>query len=361
MKEHIVVVGGYGHVGQTICKELGEFVPGKVFAAGRNRERAEQFSRATGGMVRPLSLNITETVDPSVLDSVKLVVMCVDQTDPSFVRSCMEKGVHYVDISANHSFLSRVERLHKEASASRATAVLSVGLAPGLTNLLARHAHSQMDQTDAIDISVMLGLGDQHGKAAIEWTIDNLNTEYEVVKGGDRTWVKSFTDGKETFFGAEWGRKKAYRFNFSDQHALPQTLDVPSVSTRLCFDSAAVTGLLAWLRALGAVRLLKWRPIRNAAVQLFGKMRVGTERFAVKIDAWGKKNQQDVFVECLVQGKNEAEVTAKVAAAVAASVTRSSFPHGVYHMEQLFELQDIWPSIHGVVSVETRVNGNRIS
>ncbi|GED12109.1 hypothetical protein [Aneurinibacillus migulanus] len=24
MKEHIVVVGGYGHVGQTICRELGE-------------------------------------------------------------------------------------------------------------------------------------------------------------------------------------------------------------------------------------------------------------------------------------------------------------------------------------------------
>jgi len=60
MKNDIVVVGGYGHVGKMICRDLGELYPGKVYAAGRSFSRAEQFSRSTNGKVRPLELNIKE-------------------------------------------------------------------------------------------------------------------------------------------------------------------------------------------------------------------------------------------------------------------------------------------------------------
>ncbi|WP_052410160.1 saccharopine dehydrogenase family protein [Paenibacillus durus] len=355
MKERIVVVGGYGHVGKLICKELGECYPGKVYAAGRSFDHADRFSRSTGGKIRPMQLNIGEKFDPGVLNNVKLIIMCLDQTNPAFVQSCLQQGIYYVDISANYSFLSQVERLQTEALANRSTAVLSVGLAPGLTNLMALYAKGLMDQTDAIDISIMLGLGDQHGKAAVEWTIDNLDTKYDLIQNGNHIEAASFTEGKATDFGERLGRKKAYRFNFSDQHTLPRTLGVPSVSTRLCFDSAAVTGLLAWFRASGIFRFLKFTPIRNTVVKLFGKLRYGEEIFAVKIDAWGKKNHGDVLVECFVQGKNEAEITAKAAAAVAAAVYRSSFAHGIYHIEQLFELKDILQYNHQSVSFQVRM------
>ncbi|BBI36465.1 saccharopine dehydrogenase family protein [Cohnella abietis] len=357
MKERIIVVGGYGHVGQMICKELADYYPGKVYAAGRSLVRAEKFSNSTNGKVKPLQLNINEKISPHALDDVKLIIMCLDQTATAFVQLCLEKGIHYVDISAQDSFHSQVEKLQTTASAGHATALLSVGLAPGLTNLLALYANRLMDTLDTVDISIMLGMGDQHGKAAIEWTIDNLGTTYEVIQGGIPTAVVSFTDGKQTDFGTGLGRKIAYRFNFSDQHALPRTLGVPSASTRLCFDSVAVTGLLAWLRASGAFRLLKLKPIQNAVISLFGKSKFGKEMFAVKMDAWGKKGNEDIFIECMIQAKKEAEITAKVATEVAAAVYRSSFPHGIYHIEQLFELEDVLLPIHELVTVEARING----
>ncbi|MGC5327696.1 saccharopine dehydrogenase family protein [Brevibacillus sp. SYSU BS000544] len=358
MKEHIVVVGGYGHVGQTICRELAEIYPGKVFAAGRSLERAEQFSLSSGGKVKPMQLDIREPVHPDVWNSVKLIIMCLDQENPAFVQSCFETGTHYIDISANSSFLSQVKSLHSIASANHSTAVLSIGLAPGLTNLLALHATRLMDQTELIDISIMLGLGDQHGKAAIEWTIDNLSTSFEVVANGSKVAVASFTDGKATYFGSNLGHRKAYRFNFSDQHSIPETLGIPSVSTRLCFDSPVMTQLLAWLRASGVFRLLKAKPFRKAAVQSFGKLRFGKEMFALKIDARGKKNGKDVFIECFAQGKNEAIITAKVAAAVADVVYRSNLPHGIYHIDQLFDLERVMPLLEQVVKINTVMNGN---
>ncbi|PKG23836.1 saccharopine dehydrogenase family protein [Niallia nealsonii] len=353
MKENIIVVGGYGYVGQKICKELAEQYPGKVYAAGRSLERAEQFSRSTDGTVHPLQLHIGKQIHPNILNNVKLIIMCLDQTDTEFVQMCLKKGIHYIDISASYSFLSQVEKLHKKALSSQATAVLSVGLSPGLTNLFAQHAKSLLDETDAIDISIMLGLGDQHGRAAIEWTVDNLDKKYNIMQDTVLIEVSSFTEGKKILFGQGIGRKKAYRFDFSDQHVLPQTLDVPSVSTRLCFDSAFVTRLLAFLRKLGLARLLKFRLIRETFVQLFSKIQVGKAMFAVKVDAKGKINDENMLVECFAQGKREAAITAKIAAITASKVYSTINPKGVYHIEQLFTLEDMLQTIQQSTFIET--------
>ena len=340
MKDIILVVGGYGHVGRTICQELGTKYPGKVVAAGRSRERAEQFSREMGGKVRPLRLNLQEPVDSQVLKDVKLVIMCLDQTDTTFVRACLHSGAHYVDVSANGQFLLQAERWDDEAKANGGTAVLSVGLAPGLTNLLAAHAVSQLDRTDSIDIGIMLGMGDQHGQAAIEWTVDHMGQRFEVIENYLRKNVNSFSGGRRTDFGP-LGRKRAYRFPFSDQQTLVRTLEVPTVSTRLCFDSAVMTGLLAGLRIIGVFKLMKWRWARNLTVRAFSRVHFGEEKFAIKIDAHGRKNGDEVTIQHFLQGLHQSVMTAKVAVSVADAMYRKNYPSGVYHMEQLFGLRDI--------------------
>lgn len=357
MRDQIIVIGGYGHTGQMICRSLGAAYPGKVFAAGRSLERAEQFCATTDGQVLPLQLDIRSNWNPELIQNVRLVVMCMDQNDTAFVRACLSMGIHYVDISASGTFLSQVEALHPIAVSQGATAVLSVGLAPGLTNLLSRHAADHMDETHEVDISVMLGLGDSHGKAAIEWTIDNMNTEYEVIEQGVPTTVSSFKDGKVIDFGDMLGRHTAYRFNFSDQHILPRTLAIPTVSTRLCLDSAVVSRLLAWLRAAGVFRLLRFGPLRRAAVYLFSKLRAGEPVFAVKVDARGSVNNKPMYMEYTLQGSSEAAMTARVAAAIAEIVYRMPMPQGVYHSEQLFELQDALGSELNDVPLSIRRNG----
>ncbi|MFW5435745.1 saccharopine dehydrogenase family protein [Paenibacillus apiarius] len=360
MKDNIVVVGGYGHVGKMICKELGDLHPGKVYAAGRNFERAEQFCQSTSGKVKPLQLNAQGAADPNLLARAKLVMMCLDQTDTAFVSSCFHSGTHYIDVSANRSFLEQVEHRRKEAAANGATAILSVGLAPGLTNLMALQAQRLMDETKSIDISIMLGMGDQHGQAAIEWTVDNLNTSFEVIEDGCPITVAGFTDGKQIDFGAEWGRRTAYRFNFSDQQTLPRTLGVPTVSTRLCFDSAAVTALLAGARAANMFRLLKTGWIRRAVVRCFGMMRIGEEAFAVKVDARGSKSGEEAWAECFLHRKNEAQMTAKVAVFAANAVLTSQLPHGVYHIEQLFGPESLQAVTQGMAAFEMRLNSGTV-
>ncbi|MEJ8544687.1 saccharopine dehydrogenase family protein [Brevibacillus borstelensis] len=356
MKDKIVVVGGYGHVGKTICQELGKRHPGKVYAAGRSLDSAVRFCQTTGGAVLPLRLDSKGVFDESFFLDVKLVVMCLDQSDPAFVKFCFANGIHYVDISADYSFLKQVENMRAEAEKGGTTAVLSVGLAPGLTNLLALEAKRHVDWLDSVDISIMLGLGDRHGEAAIAWTVDNLDSEFTVWQSGTAVSVESFTDGKRTDFGKGIGRRTAYRFNFSDQHVIPHTAGVPTVSTRLCFDSAVVTESLAWLKRMGSFSYLKRKPVRDAIVKSFGTIRFGKELFIVKMDAWGSRGGQDRMIEYMLRGKNEAEMTAYIAAWTANALYCAAFPHGVYHIDQLFDFPMIWPELSAMAALEARAS-----
>jgi len=362
MRKHILVVGGYGHVGQKICQALGELYPGHVIAAGRSFESASRFSQTTDGKVKPLQLDIRAIPPSELISEVRLVIMCLDQTDTAWVDACLRQGIHYVDVSASGAFLSQVEQLHGEAAANGAIAVLGVGLAPGLTNLLARYAAEQLDQTEEINIAIMLGMGDQHGKAAIAWTVEHLNSPFHIIQNNSKRAVASFTDGRTTDFGEKLGRRKAYRFNFADQHSLPRTLHVPTVSTRLCFDSSLTTGLLAGMRRIGLFNLLKLSTVRHFTARLFSKLKFGQALFAVKVDARGirvRGNHTDVTqVECFLQGKNEADITAAVAAEIAKIVYESALPHGVFHSEQLFALERLLPVIEPLASFSCRT-GNR--
>jgi hypothetical protein len=53
--------------------------------------------------------------------------------------------------------------------------VLSVGLAPGVTNLLARHCADRSGGAE-VRIGVLLGAGERYGPASIEWTLDGFAT-----------------------------------------------------------------------------------------------------------------------------------------------------------------------------------------
>ncbi len=91
-------------------------------------------------------------------------------------------------------------------------------------------------------------LQEKHGDAAYRWAFNDFNDEFYVYENGKRIKVKSFEDGKQALFPEGIGKRTTYRSNFSDQHVIPQTLNIKSVSTRICFDSAFITTLYALIK-----------------------------------------------------------------------------------------------------------------
>ncbi|MGW1149026.1 saccharopine dehydrogenase NADP-binding domain-containing protein, partial [Streptomyces sp. NPDC002454] len=197
----ILVPGGYGAVGEEVTATLERWFPGRVVPGGRSAERA----RRHGGVQ-------VDVTDPRgferVLDhlgDVAVVVLCVEPPDASVARICLERGIHLVDVGADADLLAAVEGLRETAVRTRAAAVLSVGVAPGLTNLLARRAHEEVGGAERIDVTVLLGSGERHGADAVRWTVAHL----AAPTAGRR--LRTSLPG--------FGRRTAHPFPFSDQHA----------------------------------------------------------------------------------------------------------------------------------------------
>lgn len=140
-----------------------------------------------------------------------------------------------VDISASAGYLARLR-----AASPRASMVLGAGLAPGLSTLMA----ASLDNApgDDVDVALMLGVGEKHGPAAVEWTQRLIGTPL-AGPAENRTVMnlherRTFNDG---------GRRRRYlRADFPDHLLLGASQGI-RVRNYFALDSPAAT----W--ALGAV------------------------------------------------------------------------------------------------------------
>lgn len=301
----ILILGGYGAVGREAATALRRHLPTvSVTVAGRN-------PRPVPGTT-PMRVDVTDPGDVArALDGMDTVLMCVERDNVGLARACLERGVDYLDVSASQQVLAGIEELDELARRNDATAVLSVGLAPGVTNLLARHCLEQSRAEEA-RIGVLLGSGEQHGPAALAWTLDGLGQL-------DGSWPMPFP--------APHGNRIVHRFPFSDQYTLSGTLGVTDVHTGLCLDSRAITALLAAAGRPAAARLLRRPQVRKVLLALLGRIHLGGEAFAV--------TAQSGAVTATFSGVRQSRATGTAAALLIRRL--SAFPAGVAHIEQLVE------------------------
>ncbi len=338
MGKKLLIVGGYGAVGEVISLALASKFPGQVIVAGRSYDKANALARPSEGKVIPLQIDVkTAHEHPDLLDDVAVVVICLDVPDMRFVEQCLLRGIHYVDITAEDSILQQIEALDVVAKEGGSTAVLSVGLSPGLTNLLTRHIQTQFENLHQADIHIFLGLGEAHGAAAARWTLQNLNASFTVRENGKSRQVSSFGEHKIVHFPDGLGKRQVYRFNFADQHVVRRTLYLASVSTWVTFDPALMTRLMAFMCQTGLSKLLRYQWIEDMTVKLSTKAQHGSDKFGVQVVGQGEINGRFQNKAVGITGNGQGRATGLVTAGVVEQLYTTNFPSGVFHSEQLFE------------------------
>ncbi|TQF16203.1 hypothetical protein FJV41_09295 [Myxococcus llanfairpwllgwyngyllgogerychwyrndrobwllllantysiliogogogochensis] len=334
-KGSIVIVGGYGQVGQAVARALAPAFPGRVRIAGRTQARAESLAATLGHGVRGLRFDVDTDAPESLLADAAVVVMCVDAKDVRFAERCLRAGVDYVDVTAKQASLDAFEGFDALARASDSTAVLSVGVAPGMTNLLGAWVASGMESVERLDLFLLMGAADVHGAAALEWTLDNLAVGFDVYREGRLHRVQGFRERAEVTFSGDSRPRGAWRFNFPDQRTLARTLSLPTLSTWLCFEPPLLGSLVALAVRLGAARWLRVPWGRRALIGLANRVHAGSDVCGVLartegVLASGRRGVREASFE----GRQEAVLTGEVAAEVARALLTGYRPGGALHLEQ---------------------------
>ncbi|MEV5560766.1 saccharopine dehydrogenase NADP-binding domain-containing protein [Nonomuraea wenchangensis] len=303
----VLILGGYGAVGREAALALSGRPDMKVIVGGRHPDRARPIPGVTSVRV--------DAADPAdlatSLEGITTVLMCAEVGNDRVARACLERGIGYVDVSASHDVLTAIEELDDLATAHGATAALSVGLVPGVTNLLARVV-AERSPDSGLDIGVLLGSGEQHGSAAVAWTLDGLG----VLEG---SWTTAFPE--------PYGARTVHRFPFSDQYTLPRTIAVPSARTGLCLDSRLFTTLLAAARRPAVAGLLRRPRIRELLLKALAKIHLGSDGFAVTVSAG--------TAQASLSGHSQSRATGRAAALLVRHLP--GLPAGVRHIEQLVD------------------------
>lgn len=314
----VMILGGNGAVGGRVVDILASTFPGSVICAGRT---AAQYPTRAG--VTNVSIDATSTTDlRAVLSShrVGLLVVAMEAT-PELFEACVGTGVHAIDISASRTLHEQVERLHNLAVSHSTSCLLSVGLAPGLTNALAWQADRDVGGAARIDISLLLGLGDTHGAAALDWTLLQLGHP-----SSDRPATRLLL-GR---------RRRLFPFPFPDQYSLRQTLGVDAVTTRICFESRIITELVFAARRTGLLRWLASDRWRTRLIRWVRVLKVGSDDVVVQVEA----RTADEVASRSVTGRQQSTVTAHLAAQAAVAVLRGTVPPGVRHIDEVPGLRD---------------------
>ncbi|SEL36283.1 NAD-dependent epimerase/dehydratase family protein [Rhodococcus maanshanensis] len=228
----VLVLGGYGAVGAHVVKRL-RADGADALAAGRDPARADRVVDLTD----PRSLG-------SGLDGVSAVVNCSGSEEPAVAAAVAGNGIPFVDITATSGYAKQLERVDGPV-------LLGVGIAPGLSSLLAAEAARA---GGTVDVLIGLGAGEAHGPAATAWTYGLLGKRFDDPDGSR---VRNYTRPTRFDLPAEAGypRFPALRTDFADQHRLTADLGVP-VRTYLRLDSRLATlGLaaLTWAPRIAAL------------------------------------------------------------------------------------------------------------
>lgn len=333
-----LIVGGYGSVGHTIAEELATAPddPSAVIIAGRDGMKANAVASEFGDQVSGVAFDLQETESYArVLEDLDQVVMCVDQSGTAFVEACLEREIDYIDITASDEFFRKVEQLDDVARDNGATAILSLGLAPGVTNLLAKRMVDRLSTVAEVRIGVLLGLGEAFGPAASRWTLERIGRDFAVPRAGHSGSVRGFSNPVSMEF-PRYGQRRAYSFDFADQHVLHRTLDVLA-RTYLCFDSRTVTSAVYGLSRLGLDSQAVEAIGLDRLTELVSILSVGGAGFAVTVEVDGQQNSTAKTLTTAVDGREQSRVTGIVAATVSLAIREMAIPDGVHHVHELLE------------------------
>jgi saccharopine dehydrogenase-like NADP-dependent oxidoreductase len=121
----------------------------EVRIVDRDADRARQLAAALG---EPVRVAPAADLAPAI-DGVDCVVNAASHTlNISVMEACLEVGAHYTDLGGLFHWALRQYELDGAFRERGLAAAISMGSAPGLTNLLAAAAVSRLDTVEAIEI-----------------------------------------------------------------------------------------------------------------------------------------------------------------------------------------------------------------
>ncbi|ASQ47261.1 saccharopine dehydrogenase NADP-binding domain-containing protein [Legionella clemsonensis] len=162
MQQKVMILGGYGNFGKRIAQSLCK-AHIAVIIAGRNLLKAKQFalelqSCYSSVPVIAIALDVTKDLKVSLQKYTPTVVINTcgpfQTADYRVAASCVECGIHYLDLADGRDFVCGISKLDVMARANKVLVVSGASSVPGLSSAVLQQFQSEFSTIDSLHYGI---------------------------------------------------------------------------------------------------------------------------------------------------------------------------------------------------------------
>lgn len=236
MAQQVLIVGGTGRIGSSVAKDLVNHTDAEIIITGRNLNAGNLISSQLGSQVKFLALDLADQEGlTQAIANCQVVIHCAGPfhyRDARVLKTCIEAGVNYLDVSDHRSFTSKALGYRSEAQAAGVTAIVNTGIFPGISNSMVRQGVEQLDYAEKIHLSYVVASSGGAGITVMRTTFLGLQNRFEAWIDGKWQIVKPYSDREFVQFPAPYNKTGVYWFDMPETFTLPETFPVKTVVTK---------------------------------------------------------------------------------------------------------------------------------
>ena len=260
-----IAVLGAGAMGGAAARLLARQDDVDLLVLDADPSRAEEVAaaspRASAGTAAIGSPSLTDA-----LGDVQAVAACIPyRLNLPVMEACLAAGVHYADLGGLFHTTLRQWELHERFAQAGLSAVVGIGSAPGITNVLARAGADRLDAGSVRTIDCLNGAIDRSGAFGVPYSaatiIDEFTLPAMVFEDGELREVPAASGAITHRFPDPIGEQEAFYTLHSEAATLPRTIPgVRDVRWRLALPQVLADGF----RLLVGLGLTEETPVETS-------------------------------------------------------------------------------------------------
>ncbi len=236
MTARVLIIGGRGRIGSSVAQDLITHTQAEITITSRQSAAGIAVSAQLGPQVEFLALDLADNEGlRNAIANSNLVIHCAGPfhyRDTGVLKTCIEQGVDYLDVSDHPSFTLKALACSDQAVVAGVTAIVNTGIFPGISNSMVRQGVEHLDQPERIHLSYLVSGSGGSGVTVMRTTFLGLQRPFKAWIDGEWQEVKPYSDRETVQFPPPYGRSHVYWFDMPEAFTLPDTFPVKTVITK---------------------------------------------------------------------------------------------------------------------------------
>ncbi|MGZ8578260.1 MAG: saccharopine dehydrogenase family protein [Actinomycetota bacterium] len=357
----ILVLGGAGAMGSVAVRELHAFTDHDLVVADTRLDAVEALAAELGARVEARLVDVEDPVSLAAAmgGADAILNATLMRQVVAVTRAAIDAGVHLVDLGAYYPETREQLELDEPARVRGCRIVGGCGVAPRLTNVLARRASDLLDEVEAIRFSSYITHPMTTSPGIVYTRLDASVGSSLVLVDGRHEERPSFGEEAVVSFSEPYGPQAVHLVPHPEALTLPRTLKVQAVSFKVGYPSEETARIRALLQvgfnsaepfAFGEARIVP----RDLAAAYIGREGLPPDLPTANlkhVEVDGLRGGEpvtlvfDLVVERVGEPSASAALTGIVAAIAPDLVARGQTPGGVHAPEAALDPQAVLDSL----------------